>query len=135
VLEHVPHFQVLVDEMHRVMKDGAEIIATVPWSARYHYVPHDFFRYTPSSLRTMFSAFRDVEISPRGSDVSAIGSKLVVLWFRNMLPARRRKLVFVPLWILASPVLLVSLAIVHICTSTGAGSTDDPLGYTIVARK
>ncbi len=53
VLEHVQHYQKLIDEMHRVMKPGAVGIVTIPWSARYHYAPYDYFRYTPSSLKTM----------------------------------------------------------------------------------
>ena len=108
VLEHVPHFQLLVNEIHRVLKDGGRAVFTVPWSARYHYVPYDYFRYTPSSLRAMFAQFDNVAITPRGSDISSIASKLVVLWFRNLLPSQWWKWVFVPLWILASPVLILA---------------------------
>jgi len=135
VLEHVSHFQGLVDEIHRVLRDGGEAIVTVPWSARYHYIPHDYFRYTPSSLGAIFAQFRKVTITPRGTDISAIASKLVVLWFRNLLPANRRRRGLIPLWILASPLLAVVLAIAHVCTMNRTGSTDDPLGYTIVVTK
>jgi len=135
VLEHVSHFQVLVDEIHRVLREGGEAIVTVPWSARNHYIPHDFFRYTPVSLSTIFAAFGRVTISPRGTDISAIGSKIVVLWIRNLLPSRRRSLVLVPFWLLVSPLLGLFVAIAHICTRTGTGSTDDPLGYTIRVTK
>ena len=135
VLEHVSHFQGLVDEIHRVMRNGGEAIFTVPWSARFHYIPHDFFRYTPSSLGDIFAGFREVTITPRGTDISVIASKLVVLWFRNLLPADRRRRGLVPLWVLASPLLGLVLAIAHVCTINGTGSTDDPLGYTIVVSK
>jgi len=135
VLEHVLHFQNLVDEMYRVMRNGAEAIVTVPWSARYHYVPYDFYRYTPSSLRTMFTEFQTCTIAPRGTDISVIASKLVVLWFRNLLPSRRAQLLFVPLWVATGPLLAIAVVIARICTLAGAGSTDDPLGYTIWVRK
>jgi SAM-dependent methyltransferase len=135
VLEHVADFQTLADEIHRVMKDGGELLVTVPWSARFHYVPYDFFRYTPSSLGLIFSKFRDVTITPRGTDVSAIGSKLVVLWFRNAFGASGWRLLWAPLWLVTSPLLLIVIAIVHLCTLMGAGSTDDPLGYTVTAKK
>jgi ubiquinone/menaquinone biosynthesis C-methylase UbiE len=135
VLEHVAHFQELVDEIYRVMKDGGTAIITVPWSARFHYVPHDYFRYTPSSLRTIFANFREVDIAPRGTDISVIGSKLVVLWFRNVFPSDRRKMAMVPLWLLASPLLGLAVAIAHACILTGTGSSDDPLGYTIRVTK
>ena len=135
VLEHVSNFQRLVDDVHRVTKDGGEVIATVPWSARWHYIPHDFFRYTPSSLELMFARFRHVDISPRGTDISVIASKLVVLFARNLLPAKRWRLVFAPLWVLALPILGLALVVAHVCTLAGIGSTDDPLGYTVVAKK
>ena len=135
VLEHVPHFQGLVDEIHRVMKEGGQAVVTVPWSARFHYAPYDYFRFTPSSLAEMFGKFAAVQITTRGTDVTVIGSKLVVLWFRNLLPADRRNLALVPLWILASPILAVALVIAQFSLSTGAGSDDDPLGYTISVTK
>jgi ubiquinone/menaquinone biosynthesis C-methylase UbiE len=135
VLEHVANYQQLVDEIHRVMKVGAEAIVTVPWSARFHYVPYDFFRYTPSSLSTIFAGFAESSITPRGTDISVIASKLAVLWFRNAFPKQKRKLAWVPLWVLVSPLFLVVMAVAHLCTWTGAGSSDDPLGYTIVATK
>jgi SAM-dependent methyltransferase len=135
VLEHVKDYQSLIDEIHRVMRVGGRAIFTVPWSARNHYIPHDFYRYTPTSLATMFAGFQDSSISQRGTDISTIGSKVVVLWFRNLFPSERSKLALVPLWILASPLLIISLVIAHICTLTRTGSLDDPLGYTIRVTK
>jgi SAM-dependent methyltransferase len=135
VLEHVEDFQGLVDEVHRVMKDDGEALFTVPWSARWHYAPHDYFRFSPSALATIFVAYRDVSITPRGTDISTIASKLTVLWARHLAPARRRSWIFVPLWILASPLLVLVLAVAQVCTRTRTGSAEDPLGYTIVARR
>src|SRR5258706_13460372 len=65
VLEHVQDFQYLIDEIYRTSKKDADIIVTIPWSARYHYIPYDYFRYTPSSLKTMFSKFSSVSIRNR----------------------------------------------------------------------
>lgn len=135
VLEHVSNFQGLADEIHRVLKDGGEAIVTVPWSARFHYVPFDFFRYTPSSLRKIFDRFREVTVTPRGTDISVIGSKIVVLWVRNLAPTDRWRLVFAPLWLIASPIMLLALVAAHVCTLSGTGSTDDPLGYTVILTK
>src|SRR6266487_15049 len=71
VLEHVYNYQALVNEMYRVCKPGANGIITIPFSARYHYIPYDYFRYTPSALIKIFSQFSAVEITPRGTDVLA----------------------------------------------------------------
>lgn len=135
VLEHVQDFQYLVDEIYRTAKKGAEIFVTVPWSARYHYIPYDYFRYTPSSLKTMFCKFSEVTVQPRGSDISVISSKLIVLFFRNFFPVEKWKYIFLPFFIVALPFLLIAIAMAHLAILFGLGSTEDPLGYTILIKK
>ena len=135
VLEHVQNYQKLIDEMYRVMKKGSKAIITIPWSARYHYIPYDFFRYTPSSLKTMFKQFSEVKIQNRGTDIVNIANKVIVLWFRNLLPSILLKWVFVPLWIIFSPILFSVVFIAHLALWFKLGSTDDPLGYTIWVKK
>jgi ubiquinone/menaquinone biosynthesis C-methylase UbiE len=135
VLEHVFHYQTLVDEMLRVLRPGGRLIATIPWSARYHYIPFDFFRYTPSSLRTIFSKFSEVEINPRGNDIAVIANKLLVLWVRNVSPRWGMSLMLLPIWLLLSPLVLGVIIWAHIAIYFRLGSSDDPLGYTIIAKK
>jgi hypothetical protein len=135
VLEHVQNYQKLVDEMYRVMRKGGKGIITVPWSARYHYIPYDFFRYTPTSLKTMFARFSEVQIKPRGTDFATIVSKAIVLWFRNLLPSTMLGWILCPFWVALSPLLLFLVALGHACLILNLGSEDDPLGYTIVVIK
>ena len=135
VLEHVQQYQKLIDEMNRVMKPGATGIVTIPWSARFHYAPYDYFRYTPSSLKTMFSKFSEGKIIPRGSDISNVVNKLIVMWARNLYCDAVAKFILVPFWIVTLPLLGVAVAIAHISLWLNLGSTDDPLGYTIILKK
>ena len=135
VLEHVEKYQALANEMHRVLKNEGEGVITIPWSARYHYIPWDYFRYTPSSLKTIFSKFSLVQIKPRGTDISVIGSKIIVLFFRNLLPSSLWKWLFVPVWIAMSPILLIAIVISHIALIFNLGSDEDPLGYTVLVKK
>lgn len=135
VLEHVYHYQKLINEIYRVMKIGAEGIITVPWSARNHYIPYDFFRYTPSSLKIMFKQFRFVEISPRGSDVSNIANKLIVIWFGGLVPVKPWKFIFTPLWVISLPLLGFVVLVAHVSLLLNIGSENDPLGYTIKVVK
>ncbi len=135
VLEHVEKYQILVDEMYRVMKSGAKGIVTVPFSARYHYIPWDYFRYTPSSLKTIFQKFRTAEIKPRGSDISVIGNKLIVLFFRNLIPKNILQFIFLPFWVLLLPLLSIYILIAHFSLIFNLGSEFDPLGYTIIIKK
>ena len=135
VLEHVYNYQTLVDEMYRVSKPNAKAIITIPFSARYHYIPYDFFRYTPSALEKIFSKFSKVEITPRGTDVLSICAKIIVLFFRNIIPNSFIKVICLPFWILLLPVLGITVLIAHISRIFNLGSNLDPLGYTIKITK
>ncbi len=131
VLEHVYNYQALVDEMYRVCKPGASAIITIPFSARYHYIPYDYFRYTPGALSKIFSKFSVIEIVPRGTDIVTIVSKIIVLFARNLVPTSLLKILLLPFWILLSPLLVVAVIIGHVSRILNAGSSHDPLGYSI----
>lgn len=135
VLEHVEKYQKLTDELYRVMKKGAMGIITIPWSARYHYIPWDYFRYTPSSLKTIFNKFIEVDVTPRGTDIAAITSKIIVLFFRNLLPQKMLAWLLTPIWILLSPILIVAVIIGHFALWFKLGTDEDPLGYTVIIKK
>jgi SAM-dependent methyltransferase len=142
VLEHVPDPAPFVREVHRVLKPGGLALVTIPWSARFHYQPHDYHRYTPSMLRSLFAAFSRCEIRARGTDYTAIASKIVVIYARNLLglkPRTSSNWLLIPVRlvgaVLAFPLLLLTLALGHAGILFGCGSDDDPLGYTIILRK
>jgi ubiquinone/menaquinone biosynthesis C-methylase UbiE len=135
VLEHVYEHQYLVDEMFRVLKKGGEGIITIPWSARFHYIPHDYFRYTPSALKNIFSKFTNVEIKNRGNDITVITNKLLVMWVRNIVTTNVLKWLFIPIWIIALPILASFFVVAHFSIMLDFGSKIDPLGYTINVKK
>jgi len=142
VLEHVPEPGPFVSELHRVLKPGGLALVTLPWSARFHYQPHDYHRYTPSMLALLFTPFRACAIRPRGTDFSSIASKVVVAFVRNLLrlkPAAATDWLLIPFRLIAAvlglPLLLIALLLGHGGILFGLGSTDDPLGYTLVLKK
>jgi len=135
VLEHVQDFQYLIDEIYRTTKTNSDIIVTIPWSARYHYIPYDYFRYTPSSLKTMFSKFSHVYIKNRGTDFAVIGSKIIVAFFRGFFPDKAWKYIFFPFFLVLLPVLIISIIIAQLAIFFDIGSKDDPLGYTVIIKK
>ncbi|MBI3631209.1 MAG: class I SAM-dependent methyltransferase [Candidatus Sungbacteria bacterium] len=135
VLEHVSKPEPLIEEMRRVLKPGGRAVITIPWSARFHYIPHDYARYTPSKLKELFSAFEIEAILPRGTDVAVIGSKMVVFAARQAVKGRKIVYWKLPLLLIASPVFVLALLWGHCGVWFGWGSTDDPLGYTINIRK
>lgn len=142
VLEHVANPTKIIQEMHRVLKPGACGYITIPWSARFHYQPHDYHRYTPSMLTALFSVFTACKISPRGTDFTSIASKVVVAYIRNLVrmkPSSVPAIVLLPFRLFGAvaglPILLGALILGHCGILFGLGSTDDPLGYTVIVKK
>ena len=139
VLEHVPEPTRLVDEMFRVMRKGGWIFVTVPWSARTHYMPHDYQRFTPTKLALMFKKFDSVQILPRGNDVNTICAKIIVVYLRQVVSLAKHfnaltLLRLIPVTV-GLPLVMVTVGIGHLALALRLGSEADPLGYTIVARK
>lgn len=134
VLEHSPEPQQLIDEMLRVLRPGGELVATIPFSARVHYAPYDFNRFTRYRLALMFQGFGDVEIVARGSDLSVIANKLIVLGWRLARPSWGL-LLRLPALVCVGLMAAAFLPVAHLSIATGTGSKDDPLGYGIRARK
>ncbi len=83
----------------------------------------------------MFSKFSETKIKNRGTDIANIGNKVIVLWFRNLLPAQLWKWIFVPFWIALLPILAAVVMLAHVSLIFNLGSDEDPLGYTITVRK
>jgi SAM-dependent methyltransferase len=54
VLEHIPNPHEAVQELARLLKPGGSIYLSVPFSAREHQVPYDYFRYTSFGLEYLF---------------------------------------------------------------------------------
>lgn len=142
VLEHVPEPGPFIAELHRVLKPGGRAIITLPWSARFHYQPHDYHRYTPSMLARLFAGFAQCAIRPRGTELTVIASKVVVAYVRNLLrlkPATAIDFLWLPLRLLIAllglPLLILALGLGHAGILLGWGSTDDPLGYTLFLQK
>lgn len=88
VLEHTIDPDLLLSEIYRVLKPGGSVMLTVPWSARRHHTPHDFQRFTLEGLKLKFakSAFSQVEIADRGTELGVIANKMMVLAVRLLTP-------------------------------------------------
>lgn len=138
VLEHVPDPHELIADMHRVLNEGGSGIITIPWSARFHYKPYDYHRYTPSTLATLFSAFSTVTVLNRGTDINAIVNKSIVLYFGTASTLAKPVLwlpVKILLLILFAPIIGLLTIWGHLALLFNWGSADDPLGYTVLLKK
>ncbi len=133
-LEHVAAPEVFLAQARRVLRDGGSIVLTVPFSARWHYVPHDYWRYTPSSLRNLLeaAAFDEIVVNARGNELTVACYKLMGLVLPPLFPPgggiRPSRVAAA----LALPLVGV-LALIAQSTLRGDGG-DDCLGWTVTAR-
>lgn len=141
VLEHVYHLGPFLSECRRVLAKGGRMLFTVPFAARNHYIPHDFWRLTPASITRLLKEadFTDIAVVPRGDDITVaihkINSVFYRVIFRNI-PSKFLRMVnrgFFAL-LFAAPVVLLTLA-GHLSILLNLGSPDDPLGYTVYCKK
>lgn len=87
-LEHVPEPFSFLCEARRVLRPGGRLILTVPFAARWHYVPHDYWRFTPSSLCRMLegSGFGDPVVTARGNELTVAAYKAMALILPSLFP-------------------------------------------------
>lgn len=78
VLEHVADPWSALQEIRRALRPGGVLILTVPFLARLHEEPHDYFRYTEHGLRAMMAQldFHVDEVAVTGSVFGFIGHQV-----------------------------------------------------------
>jgi len=94
VLEHCPEPEIILKEVHRVLKENGVFFFTVPFLWNLHEVPHDEYRYTPFSLHRHLenSGFKDIEIKALGGWHASM-AQMLGLWVRRApMNARKRKI-------------------------------------------
>jgi len=74
VLEHVPDPRAVLRDIHRILRSDGPLYVTVPLMWELHELPHDYYRYTPSSLRLLLeeAGFRDVKVEARNDCFTTI---------------------------------------------------------------
>jgi len=84
VLEHCPDPEIILKEVHRVLKNNGTFFFTVPFLWNLHETPHDEYRYTPFSLTRHLenSGFSDISISATGGWHASM-AQMLGLWVRR----------------------------------------------------
>jgi SAM-dependent methyltransferase len=137
-LEHVPEPRVFLAEAYRCLKPGGHLILTVPFAARWHFIPYDYWRYTPSSLLRLLAAagFSEIAVWARGNALTVACYKAMALPLRLLFPQGTGsvgRLLARACGALTLPVLAV-LAVIANMSLRGDGG-NDCLGYTALAYK
>ncbi len=132
VLEHIYDYRLFLAECHRVLAPSGELFFTVPFQARYHYIPHDYFRYTPAALERLLTeaGFYRIRITPRGNDITVAAYKNISVLYRWLRSGPGGMVAGILLSPLALPFLLVGWLSLRI----PMGSPDDCLGYAVTAE-
>jgi SAM-dependent methyltransferase len=134
-LEHVPDPRVFLAQARRCLRASGRLILTVPFSARWHFIPHDYWRFTPSGLRLLLeeAGFSNIAVYARGNETTVACYKAMALYlsaadFREKpWPRRLIALVAVPLL----PLFIALASVANLSFRSEGG--DDCLGYTVVA--
>ena len=128
-LEHVVDYAGFLAECARVLRPGGEMCFTVPFQARFHYIPHDYWRFTPTALTmiTEQAGFRDIRVTARGTDLVVACYKALGVCYRI---CSRPSLSSV----LLAPVAALLLLLAQFLIFLKIGSQDDSLGYTVTCR-
>lgn len=141
VLEHVFDTRLFLDECSRVLKPGGSMFFTVPFSARFHYKPHDYWRFTPSSLRKLCHdcGFSVSSIAPRGDSLVVILNKIMVFMLGTVIGEQERSsfrwsgLVMFPVAVVLLPLMA---ALGQLLLWTGwVKNVDDCLGFSVICAK
>lgn len=137
-LEHVSEPKAMLAEIFRVLDAEGTLLLSVPWSARRHHIPHDFFRYTPEGLNHLLvqAGFVCIEITPRGSEAHVVANKLLIFAVGNLRVKKNVTfLLKVVSTLLVIPMLVFWFLMAWLNQLMGFRSDLDPLGYFVKASK
>lgn len=138
VLEHVSEPGIFLSEMYRCLRPGGRVLLTVPFAARWHFIPYDYWRYTPAGLKQLLTraSFQKVVVHARGNPLTVACYKIITLLLPLLFPqdapfvrAFSRRLVGLP----ALPVIFLVSIVAYL--SFGMDWGNDCLGYTASAVK
>jgi len=132
VLEHIAEPVGFLARTYNCLRPGGLLILSVPFAARWHFIPHDYWRYTPSSLDLLLrgAGFDQIRVLARGNPLTVACYKVMalplMLLFGSGLGRRAAG-------VLLLPFLGVIACIANLSFATDWG--DDCLGYTVIARR
>ena len=135
-LEHVLETRRFLAEAARCLVPGGTLLLTIPFAARWHFIPYDYWRFTPSSLDYLLttSGFHSTRVYARGNAYTVACYKVMTLILLLLMPQTGSKIsrLLLRLAGLAFLPLFVLLAVVANLSLRGRGG-DDCLGYTVFA--
>jgi SAM-dependent methyltransferase len=136
-LEHVYDTRQFLAEARRCLAHSGRVLFTVPFAARWHYIPYDYWRFTPSALKSILTeaGFRSVAVYARGNEITVACYKVMALMLPLLFPQGKRRGTAVALrliGVLFMPLFFILAACGNLSLRGRGG--DDCLGYTVLAE-
>jgi SAM-dependent methyltransferase len=122
----------LLDEIHRVLKDGGVLLFTAPFIWGEHEQPYDYARYTQFAWADLLTrhGFETVERVKTTGDIETIFQLLANYMHQGVLPQNRiMRLLLTPF--LVAPISLIGFLLARILPDTGTLYTNN----IVTARK
>lgn len=134
VIEHIYDTRLFLSECNRVLKEHGKMIFTVPFQARWHYIPYDYWRFTPSCIQKLLeeNGFEDIEVTPRSRDICVAAYKVLTVGYRLFFSKSWWRIL---ISVCLSPVWILSLLLGQASLHFDWGTEDDCLGYVVCCRK
>lgn len=91
VFEHLFNLEEILVELHRVLRPGGSLIATIPFAMYEHEIPHDFARYTSFGIRDRLEkAGFTIELLEKLSRTFEVWLQMTTwLWWQGVRRGRR----------------------------------------------
>ena len=135
VIEHTEDPEVLLREITRVLKTSGTVLLSVSFAAKWHYIPHDYWRFTPSGLQSLIAKVGGLRIESlyRTSGDLAVTFHMAKVVLVGLL--FRKSIVLKTIGVVLSPLSGLCGIVANICEILDLGAPENTLGYVCLLRK
>ena len=107
VLEHTHNPLKAIENIFSILEKGDIVLVSVPFNFHIHDEPYDYYRFTYYGLKMLFKNFSDITIKKRNGWLESIFVNIIRLEKENNLLSRMCGRIFLLLYYLLLPIILV----------------------------